>query len=77
MILVLPRVGVEPGQGARPMGQVNAVNYCGQSTAAAIMDTMDHRPSVLGQPGIFWAPCVPTLHSLIETAARQPNLFIT
>ena len=26
---------------------------CGQRTAAEIMDTMDRRPSVLGQPGIF------------------------
>ena len=48
---------------------------CGQSTAAVIMDTMDRRPSVLGQPGIIWAPCATTLHSVRFTAPGQTYLF--
>ena len=50
---------------------------CGQSKAAAIMDTMDRRPSVLGQPGIIWAPRVLGLHSVTFAAARRTYFFIS
>ena len=52
--------------------QVNATGHGAHHNAVLIIVAkaqlqrlwalVDRRPSVLGQPGIFWAPCVSTSH---------------